>query len=452
MRAQKNTTGSLHYVGDTSTQHGGFRFALYSFMTAHAAVLERTSTSVDSRTPINIGKSELPPRLRQNANLSVLDVTEWFGDTSGGIRTYLLQKTLYVAARPWLRHVMLVPGARDSITDGDGVRTYRLQGPPMPRRKPYRFMLATRSISKIARHEQPGIIEVGSPFVVPWIVRRATRDLDTPMVCFYHSNVPRMFSARGEDSGFAKRVVYRAAWEYMRRLDRLFPLTIVTSQCAARDLANEGITRIAHVPLGVDLDQFQPANRDLSPETRRIYGLPDGPLAGFVGRFASEKDLHVVLNAWANVERKTGARLVLVGAGPEEERLRAHPYADRVTFLPFQNDRIALARLLSAFSIYIAPGRIETFGLSSLEALAAGTPVLSANEGGVAEQVLASGAGRTFLAGNSASLAEEAIHLLGSDLKLLGARGRTFAESEHSWTSVFDRLFAVYQSVLDNRS
>lgn len=392
-----------------------------------------------------------PPRLRPNATLALLDVTEWFGDTSGGIRTYLLQKALYVAERPWLRHVILVPGAEDSITDSEGVRTYRLQGPPMPRRKPYRFMLATRSIAKIARHEQPGIIEVGSPFVVPWIVRNATKNLNTPMVCFYHSNVPRMFAPRGEYDTYVRRTIHRAAWSYMRRLDRMFPLTIVTSQYAATDLAREGIDRIAHVPLGVDLDQFHPANRGFSSETRKAFGLPNAPLAGFVGRFAGEKDLLVLMNAWCTVERKTGARLVLVGAGPLEGKLRAHPYANRVFFLPFQTDRASLAHLLASFDIYVSPGRIETFGLSSLEALASATPVLSANDGGVREQVESSGAGRTFIAGNAASLAEQAIQLFGSDLSSLGALGRKFAEREHSWTSVFDRLFAVYQSVLSNR-
>lgn len=421
-------------------------------MTSHSALGMSPDTALRPHGISDIGRSVLPRPLRPHAKLGVLDVTEWFGDTSGGIRTYLLQKSLYVSQRSALRHVTLVPGAQDSITDGDGVRTYRLQGPPMPRQKPYRFMLATRSIARIARHEQPDIIEIGSPFMVPWIVRRATRDLNVPMVCFYHSNVPRMFAPRGEQDNVARRMVYRAAWRYMRRLDSLFPLTIVTSQYSANDLAREGIDRIAHVPLGVDLDQFQPNTRDDRAHTRASFHLPNTPLAGFVGRFAGEKDLIILLDAWRDVERRTGARLVLVGAGPTEAKLRAHPYADRVIFLPFQNDRAALARLLACFDIYTSPGRIETFGLSSLEALASGTPVLSANEGGVSEQVALSQAGRTFAAGVAGSLTEEAITLLGSNLQLLGARGRAYAEREHSWTSVFDRLFDVYRSVLASHS
>ncbi|MEP6781014.1 MAG: glycosyltransferase, partial [Gemmatimonadaceae bacterium] len=342
-------------------------------MSPPAAFIDRISNNAHSFARVDIGHDVLPPPLRPDASLGVFDVTEWFGDTSGGIRTYLLQKALYVTARPWLRHILAVPGARDSITEGDGVRMYRLQGPPMPRQKPYRFMLSTRSIAKIVRHEKPSIIEVGSPFIVPWIMRRASRDLDIPMVCFYHSNLPRLFAPRDGRNSLTRRAVYRGAWRYMRRLDRLFPLTIVTSDYSANDLASEGITRIARVPLGVDLETFHPDNRNISAETRAQFGIPEGPVAGFVGRFASEKELGMVLNAWSAVEKKCGARLVLVGTGPLEPTLRSHPYAPRVTFVPFQSDRETLARLLASFDIYVSPGRIETFGLSSLEALASGT-------------------------------------------------------------------------------
>ncbi|MDQ6611307.1 MAG: glycosyltransferase [Gemmatimonadota bacterium] len=417
-------------------------------MSTNSTFIDRISSNGPSAHKVDIGHDALPPKLRPVSSLGVLDVTEWFGDTSGGIRTYLLQKALYVASRPWLRHVLAVPGARDSIVDEDGVRMYRLQGPPIPRQKPYRFMLATHSIAKIVRHECPDIIEVGSPFIVPWIMRRATRDLEIPMVCFYHSNLPRMFAPRDGRNGLTRRAVYRGAWRYMRRLDRLFPLTVVTSDYSANDLAREGITRIARVPLGVDLEQFHPDNRELSAETRTEFGIPDGPVAGFVGRFASEKELGMLLDAWPAVERRCGARLVLVGTGPLEPTLRSHAYAPRVTFVPFQSDRETLAKLLACFDVYVSPGRIETFGLSSLEALASGTPVLSANEGGVSEQVAGSKAGRVFEAGLRASVSEQAIALFESNLTELGARGRAYAEREHSWSFVFDRLFEVYRDVL----
>lgn len=404
--------------------------------------------AVHSQPRVHLGEGALPPRLRPHASLGVLDITEWYGDTSGGIKTYLREKAHYVEQRPWLRHILVVPGDRDRIRDTGGGRTYRLHGPPIPRQRPYRFMLATRSVSRIVQHERPDLIEIGSPFIVPWIVRRATRTLDVPLVCFHHTNLPDQFAPRDGSTGLLHRAMHRAVWDYMRRLDRLFPLTIVASRAAERDLTAAGIDRIERVPLGVDLQQFTPARRVSATLTRARHGLPDAPLAGYVGRFAREKEIEVVLDGWAAVERATDARLVLIGAGPMERRLRAHRYGERVIFVPYQRDRDALADLLAALDVYIAPGPIETFGLSALEALASGVPVLSVDRGGVADLVTDSGAGRLFAWRTPASVTEQAVALLRDDLARLGQMARDFAEAEHSWDTVFDRLFRVYHRVL----
>ena len=112
---------------------------------------------------LDLSHLTLPATLRPGAALGVLDITEFYGDTTGGIRTYLRQKAEYVEARPELRHVLVLPGARDALSQSDGVRCYRLQGPRVPGQDPYRFMLATRTNRRIMLHERPDIIEIGSP-------------------------------------------------------------------------------------------------------------------------------------------------------------------------------------------------------------------------------------------------------------------------------------------------
>ena len=395
----------------------------------------------------HLGGVPLPGRVRPSAALGVLDITEWYGDTSGGIRTYLHEKMRHVDGDPSLRQVLVVPGAEDGWQDTAGTRLYRLHGPPIPRQRPYRFMLATRSVDAIVRHERPDVIEIGSPFVVPWIVRHATRQLDVPLVCYHHTDLPGMFTPQVGRFRRVRRVVNRTLWRYLRVLDRCFVRTLVASPSAARDLAAAGIDRVTSVPLGVDLATFSPARRAHAAETRRRHALPEGPLCGFAGRFAREKALDVVLDAWPEVERRTGARLVLIGAGPMAARLAAHPYGPRVLFRPFQPERAALADLLAALDLYVAPGPIETFGLSAVEAMACGTPLLSVDRGGVADHVHASGAGRVYDIGEPASLAEQAVALLQGDLAALGRAASAHAVREHAWPAVFARLFAVYREL-----
>lgn len=329
----------------------------------------------------------LPPPLRPDASLAVLNATEWFGETSGGIRTYLLEKARYVRARPQFRQTIVVPGALDSVEDERGVRLLRLQGPAIPKHRPYRFMLAVRSVTRIVRHERPDIIEAGSPFLAPWIVRLASRRQGTPLVYYHHTDIARVVSNAFAPGSRAQRHVINGSWRYLRQIAQRCAVTVVATEGGKQELLANGFTRVAHIPLGVDLDTFHPVRRIVRQVVRERLALPDAPIALFAGRFAREKELDVLLGSWARVEQQTGARLVLVGAGPHEARLRAHPYGSRVLFRPFVHDRETLADVLAAADIYVAPGPAETFGLAAVEAMACGIPVLSVGRGAVAEHV-----------------------------------------------------------------
>ena len=402
---------------------------------------------------LDLAATALPPRLRPSAALGVLDITEFYGDTTGGIRTYLRQKATYVEAHPEFRHVLVLPGRRDAITQSDGVRVYRLRGPTVPKQAPYRFMLATRSNRRIAVHEHPDVIEVGSPGLVPWIVRLAARGLGIPVVAFYHSNFPRVFSPWPELAPWWKRKAHDLAWIYAKRLDRHFAHTIVCSNFVGDDLKRAGIDRVTKIPLGVDLQRYHPRLRARRDEVRARYALPSGLVAGFVGRFAPEKELDVLIDAWPEVYRRTGATLALIGDGPSRGAIEAQAGSvPWLRFLAYEKDRDRLAELLAALDIFAAPSSNETFGLAPLEAMAAGTPVLTADRGGVAEQVASSGAGALFESGSPQSLAQSAIELLGSDLHRLGLIGRAHAEANHDWNSVFDRIFALYRTVANDHA
>ncbi len=404
---------------------------------------------VAGSAPVDIASMvDLPARLRPTAGLGVLDITEFFGETTGGVRTYLLEKARYVQRRAGLRQTIVVPGARDEILEASGVRCYRLHGPSVPTQKPYRFMLATRSTSRIVAHERPDLIEVGSTWFAPWLVHLATQRVDVPAVWFYHSNFPRVIAPWPERVGRARRAAAEFAWGYVRRLGRLVRATLAPSDFVARELERAGVERVVRVGLGVDLARFNPARRARAADTRRRHGLPEGPLAIYVGRLAAEKEVDLLLQAWPEVRRRTGANLVLVGDGPSRRKFQRRRGSDRLYWLPFQQDRDELADLLAAADLMVSPCSIETFGLSALEALASGTPLLGADRGGIGETIARSGGGATFAAGCAGELAAQAETLLRGDLGALGAVGRRYAEADHGWDAVLNRVFDIYRLVL----
>jgi len=307
-------------------------------------------------------------------------------------------------------------------------------------------MSGLRANTRIFAHERPDVIEVGSTGIVPWIVNRASRGTGIPVVCFFHSDFPNIIAPHHK-TGRGWAAARGMAYGYLRALDRLFAATLVASDFSASELRRVGVENTIRVPMGVDLDRFHPRRREYAAATRRNASVPEGPVAAYVGRFAREKDLHVLVDAWSIVERETDATLLMIGDGPLRPELQARARSKRIVWLPFEKDRDRLADLVAALDFYIAPGPVETFGLAAVEALATGIPVLSCDRGAVSEHVERSGAGRLFTTGSASSLADEVKAMLQQDLPALGAKGRSHAEREHSWRGTFDRLFKVYAGI-----
>jgi alpha-1,6-mannosyltransferase len=396
---------------------------------------------------IDFASPALPSPIAAPGTLTVLDITKFFSETSGGIRTYLLAKAAYVQQRPSLRQVLLVPGAEDAVSESGGVRCYRLRGPRIPFDPSYRFLLASRTSRRLVEHERPDLIEVGSPWFVPWLARHANRRLTAPAVWFYHTHFPAIIGSHRTDLPAWRRRAAQAAWRYVRLLASRHQAVLVASESVAADLEREGVSNVIRVRLGVDLDTFHPDRRSRREEVRMRLGLPAGPLAIYAGRFTEEKQLETALAAWPAVARRCGGHLVLVGAGPREARLRSGA-PDSVSWIPYLRDRAQLADLLAASDIYLAPGPAETFGLSPLEAMASGTPVLSVAAGGCSDHVRLSGAGALYQPGDIESLVSAACGLFASDLGLAGRRARAAAANRHAWPDALDTVFAAYRQVL----
>ncbi len=376
----------------------------------------------------------------------LLDITKFYGETTGGIRTYLRAKARYVQDHPGLRQVIVVPGVRSEVEDDGNVRWYHVRGPRIPTQHPYRFLLDRRALAGIIARERPDIIEVGSPYLVPWMVRGPARRIGIPLAWFFHTNFPRIIAPRPDTMHGARPLLARAAWRYVAALGRRVDAVLAASDATARDLEAAGVPRVHRVSLGVDLDHFHPRRRGSRDATRREAGLPEGPVVMFAGRLAREKDLDLVLAGWPRVHSATGATLALVGDGPSRRRM-LRDAGPGVAWIPYQRDRERLANLIASADCCLAPGPAETFGLAALEALASGVPVISANLGGVPDLVRASGAGKVVPMEDAEALARAINEVLAAPAGSLAARARQWAELHHGWDTVMDGIFETYRTL-----
>ena len=154
--------------------------------------------------------------------------------------------------------------------------------------------------------------------------------------------------------------------------------TVAVSDIVKDRLARWGVRpgKITVIPNGVDTDELG-FDADARERVREQFGLsPDTYVIGALGRLAPNKRVDLTMEAAAPMLGEK-CKILIIGRGEDQARLEAAAerigVADHVIFGGYQADTTAM---LAAFDLYVAASLQETFGLSVLEALASGLPVL----------------------------------------------------------------------------
>lgn len=362
--------------------------------------------------------------------MHLVDTTLFYSPTSGGVKRYLTAKHTWLQAHTSWRHTIVVPGAEDRIERG-GLCT--LRGLPVPGSFNYRLPLNPRRWTRLLNELAPDLLEAGDPFQPAWAAWHVARQRGIAVAAFYHSDLPQILGRR-----FGGRPTEKITSRYLRWLYQRFDIVFAPSRLMCDFLSSIGIRQTVHQPLGVDAEIFHPRRR--KEDLRARLGLPANTrVLVYAGRFAGEKNLPVLLQAFARLG--SPYHLLMIGGGRD-----ARPAAN-VTMLPYRRDSLELAEWLASADALVHAGTKETFGLVLLEAMACGRPVVAARASAIPEFVDES-VGMLAEPDSAQSMAEAIAALYERDLSLVGATARSRVLRKFTWQKAFQAQIATYASLV----
>lgn len=218
----------------------------------------------------------------------------------------------------------------------------------------------------------------------------------TGMLARRAASLPHVLTVHGGDIfGLRGRLMALFKRAALRNADAVTVNSSVTKQ-AVSDIA-ASLPRVERIPMGVSVAPLSERQTALSEGLRRQHCPNDGPLLLFIGRVVEEKGIEDLLRATAILKTtRPGIRTLIVGEG--QDRPAMQRLADALDLGPSalftgwvaSNE---IAAYLHAADVLVAPSRrapngwVEAQGLTVLEAMSAGTPVIASRTGGIVDSV-----------------------------------------------------------------
>lgn len=289
----------------------------------------------------------------------------------------------------------------------------------------------------------PNLIHVSAPDILGHRAISYARQHGIARIASLHTRFetyPRYYGL-----GFLEPLAERLLTRFYNRVDRV----LVPGALLGDILHGWGVRTPTTVwSRGVDHDRFTPARRDLA--WRKSLGIGENEVAiGFLGRLVKEKGLDVFADVAAELRRRgVPHRVLVIGAGPARDW-----FAEQVpdaAFAGFQSGN-DLGRAVASMDLFFNPSITETFGNVTLEAMAAGVPVVAARATG-AVGLIDDGVTGVLVEPRDIGGYADAIGALAVDhekRRIMGRMGNQRA-SGYRWDTINESVLTAYLNVLSS--
>ena len=298
------------------------------------------------------------------------------------------------------------------------------------------------------------VIHTHHPILLGQTAARKAEELGLPLVFTFHTQYWEYTHYVPFPQETIQEFLKNALHKWLRRFMRKCQHIVIPSESMREILVREyGLQeRYTVIPTGIDLEPYQCANRQ---SLRKEQGWQDETVLISVGRLAAEKNWDTLVHAFARVyPQHSDARLVLIGDGPARGALQSLAselgIAEHVTFtgaLPF--DQVPC--YLKAADIFPFASVTETQGLVTMEAMAAGLPIVAVNGSGTRDIVEHGKQG--FLVENDADALAKGIEKMLADPE----RRKRFSNSALKKARTFDinelgkQMMSVYEQAIQDK-
>jgi glycosyltransferase involved in cell wall biosynthesis len=215
--------------------------------------------------------------------------------------------------------------------------------------------------------------------------------------------------------------------------------------------------KMVMIPNGVRPPAYQKTMKLCDKNIRVMFALPEEKIILYVGRLVYEKGIQILVNAAPKILEKVNAKFIIVGSGYMKEQLstivKSMNLEKKILFSGFVEEEILL-KLQKCADVSVVPSLFEPFGIVALEAMAAGSPVVVSDTGGLSEIVDHDLNGVKVYPNNPESLAWGVIKTLLDNKYRDHIRKNAYKKirEKYDWNKIALKTKQIYKSVLGEYS
>lgn len=274
------------------------------------------------------------------------------------------------------------------------------------------------AVEKIVRKIKPDIIHIHNPFGIGQAALAAAKKFKIPALATNHLLPENLLNFIARLRFIEKsKILQKINWFFIVDFHNHCNFVTSPTQTAVNLLVDNGLkTKARAVSNGVNLKKFRPANPGTANYLRQRWSMGPGPVVLYTGRISGEKNLDVLVKAFALVVQKIPrAQLMLGGAGREEENLLKLAKKLNVREKVFVSGFLApkdFPHLYHLGAVFVISSTAELQSIVTMEAMASGLPAIGVNKYALPELIQKDKNGFIFRPGDYKTLASQIVKIL----------------------------------------